>query len=116
MSRTEDIDPYDSKSPGQYWHAQIEHAEKAFNTWQKRGVKVVERYRDERNPVDRGRSKFNILWSNVQVLEPALYGRQAKPEVTRRYMDQDPVGRLASTILERVLEYETASFRTSIRP
>jgi hypothetical protein len=54
--------------------------------------------------------KFNILWSNIQVLMPALYGRQAKPEVSRRYMDQDPVGRLASTMLERVIEYETTQF------
>jgi hypothetical protein len=54
--------------------------------------------------------KFNILWSNIQVLFPALYGRQAKPEVSRRYMDQDPVGRLASTMLERVMEYETTQF------
>jgi hypothetical protein len=54
--------------------------------------------------------KFNILWSNIQVLFPALYGRQAKPEVSRRYMDQDPVGRLASTMLERVMEYETMQF------
>jgi hypothetical protein len=54
--------------------------------------------------------KFNILWSNIQVLFPALYGRQAKPEVSRRYMDQDPVGRLASTMLERVMEYEITQF------
>jgi hypothetical protein len=56
------------------------------------------------------RMKFNILWSNIQVLFPALYGRQAKPEVSRRYMDQDPVGRLASTMLERVMEYEVTQF------
>jgi hypothetical protein len=54
--------------------------------------------------------KFNILWSNISVLFPALYGRMAKPEVSRRYSDQDPVGRLASTMLERVIEYEVTQF------
>jgi hypothetical protein len=54
--------------------------------------------------------KFNILWSNISVLFPALYGRMAKPEVSRRYSDQDPVGRLASTMLERVVEYEVTQF------
>lgn len=108
--QTQAADPYDGKSPGAYWHAQIEHAKEVFNTWMDRGSKVVKRYRDERSPIDRRSAKFNILWSNVQVMQPALYGRQAKPEVSRRYMDRDPVGRLASMILERVIGYETEQF------
>jgi hypothetical protein len=101
---------YDGEDPGPYWHDQIETAIKIFDKWEKRGLKVVKRYRDERDAIEMPRMKFNILWSNIQVLFPALYGRQAKPEVSRRYMDQDPVGRLASTMLERVMEYETTQF------
>jgi hypothetical protein len=101
---------YEGEDPGPYWHDQIETAIKIFDKWEKRGQKVVKRYRDERDAIEMPRMKFNILWSNIQVLFPALYGRQAKPEVSRRYMDQDPVGRLASTMLERVMEYETTQF------
>jgi hypothetical protein len=101
---------YEGEDPGPYWHDQIETAIKIFDKWEKRGLKVVKRYRDERDAIEMPRMKFNILWSNIQVLFPALYGRQAKPEVSRRYMDQDPVGRLASTMLERVMEYETTQF------
>jgi len=101
---------YEGDDPGPYWHDQIETAIKIFDKWEKRGQKVVKRYRDERDAIEMPRMKFNILWSNIQVLFPALYGRQAKPEVSRRYMDQDPVGRLASTMLERVMEYETTQF------
>lgn len=101
---------YEGEDPGPYWHDQIETAIKIFDKWEKRGLKVVKRYRDERDAIEMPRMKFNILWSNIQVLFPALYGRQAKPEVSRRYMDQDPVGRLASTMLERVMEYETMQF------
>jgi len=101
---------YEGEDPGPYWHDQIETAIKIFDKWEKRGQKVVKRYRDERDAIEMPRMKFNILWSNIQVLTPALYGRQAKPEVSRRYMDQDPVGRLASTMLERVMEYETTQF------
>lgn len=101
---------YEGDDPGPYWHDQIENAEKVFDKWEKRGHKVVKRYRDERDAIEMPRMKFNILWSNIQVLMPSLYGRQAKPEVSRRYMDQDPVGRLASTMLERVIEYETTQF------
>jgi len=95
---------------GPYWHDQLEQAQKVFDKWEKRGKKVVRRYRDERDAIEMPRMKFNILWSNISVLFPALYGRMAKPEVSRRYMDQDPVGRLASTMLERVVEYEVTQF------
>lgn len=95
---------------GPYWHDQLEQAQKVFDKWEKRGKKVVRRYRDERDAIEMPRMKFNILWSNISVLFPALYGRMAKPEVSRRYMDADPVGRLASTMLERVVEYEVTQF------
>ena len=101
---------YEGEDPGPYWHDQIEAATKVFDKWQKRGQKVVKRYRDERDAIEMPRVKYNILWSNIQVLFPSLYGRMAKPEVSRRYMDSDPIGRLASTMLERVIEYETTQF------
>lgn len=109
-----DITGYGPDEPSEfdaaYWQEQLDHATALFNTWQDRGRKVVERFRDERDATGRLTSKFNILWSNIQVLAPSLYGRPAKPEVSRRYFDADPVGRLASTMLERALEYEVAQF------
>ena len=95
---------------GPFWQDQLDKAAKVFDKWEKRGKKVVRRYRDERDAIEMPRMKFNILWSNISVLFPALYGRMAKPEVSRRYSDQDPVGRLASTMLERVIEYEVTQF------
>lgn len=106
----QEMGAYEGDDPGPYWHDQIEAAQKVFEKWEKRGHKIVKRYRDERDAVEMPRVRYNILWSNIQVLFPALYGKQAKPEVSRRYMDQDPVGRLASTMLERVMEYETLQF------
>ena len=95
---------------GPFWQDQLDKAAKVFDKWEKRGKKVVRRYRDERDAIEMPRMKFNILWSNISVLFPALYGRMAKPEVSRRFMDSDPVGRLASTMLERVVEYEVTQF------
>ncbi len=98
------------EAPGPYWHAQLEQAQKTFEKWEDRGNKVIKRYRDERDATESTRKRFNILWSNVQVLTPSLYGRPAKPEVSRRNMDRDPVGRVAATMLERVIEYEVEQF------
>ena len=68
----------------------------------KRAKKIVERYRDEReigtqNPTQLGsQKKFNILWSNVQTLQPALFSKTPIPDIGRRYKDRDPVGLAAA--------------------
>lgn len=91
------------------WLAEINSYEKSFETWKKRCAAIVKRYRDDAESVldtefvKSGKAQFNILWSNVQVLQPAVYGRDPKPEVVRRYKDRDPIGLAASEILERCL-------------
>lgn len=77
----------------------------AEQSWRARGKKIVKRYRDERESIDSA-AKFNILWSNVETLFPAIYARPPKAEVGRRNKDADPVARTAAQILERCLQYE----------
>jgi hypothetical protein len=96
----------DLSKPGPYWHKQLEEAEAYFKEFRTKGDRIIKRYRDERQMTEQKRRKFNILWSNVQVLKPALYGKQAKPDVQRRHNDNDPVGRVASMMLERAIVYE----------
>lgn len=48
---------------------------------------------------------YNVLWSNCQVLEPALYSRMPKPVVSRMFNDQDPVALLAGRGLENALNF-----------
>lgn len=95
---------------GEFWRGELQSAERAFEKWTDRSERIVRRYRDERDVVDSQKRKFNILWSNVQVMKPALYGRAAKPEVSRRFKDQDPVGRTAALMLERCLEFEVEQY------
>jgi hypothetical protein len=98
------------KVSGKSWLKKIEAASKAFEKWEKQGEQIIKRYRDDRDGLSTKKRKFNILWSNIQVLTPALYGRPAKPEVSRRFKDGDLVGRVASSILERALEYEVEQY------
>lgn len=85
------------------WIAEIRLAERDEHRWVERGRKVEARYLDERRDMDRGAHRFNIFWSNVQTLKPAIYAKPPKPIVQRRYLDADPVGRAASTILQRAI-------------
>jgi len=90
------------------WKAEIDYAQKdtKYTSWLTQSEKIVKRYRDERVDTEKTARKFNILWSNVQTLQPAIYAKAPKPIVERRYMDRDPVARLASTILERTVSFQ----------
>jgi len=92
----------------QKWLGVIKAYETEFEAWEKRAEKVQKRYRDERSVQNRDNppSRFNILWSNVQTLIPATFARLPQPDVSRRFSDRDPVGRVAALILERALDYE----------
>jgi hypothetical protein len=98
-----------------FWHGELEQARKVkgYDQWQTRAKKIIKRYRDERSDAGdtqdsagNDSSRFNILWSNVQTLMPALFSKTPKPVVQRRYLDSDDVGRTATVILERALMYE----------
>ena len=81
--------------------------ENEFAKWQARVKKLVKRYRDDtRGSGGNETAKFNILWSNVQTLIPAVYAKLPKADVQRRFGDNDPVGRVASRLIERAVDFE----------
>ena len=86
--------------------------EREFKKWEERNKKILKRYRDDGRDNTRtdGGSKFNILWSNVQTLMPATFARVPQPDVSRRFRDQDPVGRVGALLLERGLEFEVQHY------
>jgi hypothetical protein len=90
----------------QDWYNCIAQYERTFKEWEGRADKIVKRYRDESRSRNNPTAKFNILWSNVQTITPAVFARLPRPDVSRRFRDNDPIGRVASTMLERALEYE----------
>lgn len=92
------------------WKKELDLAQKAVREFQERGDRVVKRYRDERGEVDASRRRFNLLWSNVQTLAPALFSKPPKIAVSRRWNDADKVGRIASQILERGVDYELEKY------
>jgi hypothetical protein len=88
------------------WYNTIMGYERAYKKWESRADRIVKKYKDDsrydRNP----NARFNILWSNVQTIQPAIFARLPRPDVSRRFRDNDPIGRVASMMLERALEFE----------
>ena len=102
-----------------FWRDQIDkmNKDKRFLQFIKRGHKIEARYRDERTKADEdARRRYNSLWSNVEILKPAIYGRTPLPIAERKFGDKDPVGRGAAQILERALrnEIEICGFHESL--
>ena len=90
--------------------------DKEFAKWEGRVEKILKRYRDDRTTTT-AQSHYNILWANVQTLKAATFSRMPKPDVSRRFKDNDPVARVAAMLLERALEFEvthTEDFQHSL--
>lgn len=102
----------DSEAEYKRWIAEINAAMKPEEKFRTRAKEIEERYLDEKDQeqeqLRRGQRRmrrFNILWSNTEILKAALYANDPKPIIERRYRDQDPIGRQAGQVLDRVIRY-----------
>lgn len=88
-----------------FWKKEVQGYERDALDWQGRARNLMRRYTDRRNDRESTKSRFNILWSNTQTLLPALRFKNPKPDISRRFNDADPVGRVAADVLERATGY-----------
>lgn len=98
----------------QRWISEIDIAEKDSSSWFKRGRLIIKRYKDERTIQGAGvvqdQRRFSVLWSNVQTLSPAVYGKTPDAVVSRRFKDEDPLARTVSEVLERAINYSVEEY------
>jgi hypothetical protein len=83
------------------WLADIEASCKREAEYRKKGRKLWKMYEGEL----KDETPFNILFSNTEILLPALYGARPRPVVQRRFKDADPLGLAASKAAERMLSF-----------
>lgn len=88
------------------WISEIELAEKDHRKFWQRGRKAIARYlSEETEDADARKRKLAVLWSNMETLEPSIFARAPVAVVGRRWKDADSIGRLASEVLERALNF-----------
>lgn len=95
------------------WLREIDLATAHEKTWRERAEKIVKRYRDDDRKSDDtsgNKSRFNILFANTEVLKGVMYQKTPVPDVRRRFLDKDPIGRQAAQILQRALSYSVDSY------
>lgn len=88
------------------WKREIDFAEKQNVQWVERCRAIDRRYQDDRDASEKSQRRYNVLWSNVMTLGPALYAKPPVPSVARRWQTDDPVARQAGLIAERGLIFE----------
>lgn len=108
MAAPAKVEQTDAQRDAAIWHrwkSELDYAlkDKEYKAWVERSEKIVKRYRDQRPDTVTSKRRLNILWSNVQTLKPAVLAKPPKALAERRFLDRDPVGRLASMIMERCL-------------
>lgn len=81
---------------------------KDCDTWYKQAEESYNRYKsaDQSGTTKtKAKRRFNIHWSNVQVMKPALYANPPKVNCGRRNKDKNPVALMAAQILERATQF-----------
>lgn len=103
----DDIQSFDGDADHAKWVQEIRMYEKDAEEWVTRGKKIIRRYKDKRSVREDqdGNRRYNILYSNVSTLLPAYFSRSPKPDIERRFKDQDDVGRIAAEVWERSVTY-----------
>jgi hypothetical protein len=113
VDSVEDIEDGSIDAEVKRWIAEIERAEddKPYKDWVDKSARIVQRYKNREQKGGKDISvAYNILWSNVQTLQPALYSRTPKVVARRRFPDNDPVGRAAAQILESSAHFQIEDF------
>lgn len=97
--------------PSEPWLAEIEAAAKREKNWRKDARTTLKRYMLEGEENQR-EGRFNILWSNTEVLRQAIYNIPPKPDVRQRWETKDPVALAVAELMDRGLTYviDTAGF------
>src|SRR6187402_3551175 len=101
------------------WEKELQAAKKELAKFHQTGKALVRRYLDERDSanISDPESKFNLFWSNIEVLKSSLYAKPPRVDVSNSYKDaNDDVSRVAANILQRMLNNDVEEDDESTYP
>ncbi|RUV23466.1 hypothetical protein, partial [Mesorhizobium sp. M1A.F.Ca.IN.022.04.1.1] len=87
------------------WLSEIEAAQRDMQPYFQRCDRIRKLYRYENNRSTQKR-RYQIFWANVETMKPTVYAKVPKAVVESRFRTGDPVARIASTLLERTIQFQ----------
>lgn len=101
MPKADKMEPRKAEDLTKKWLAEIDDAMKREKKYRKLGKECVDLY-EAKTP---DTTPFAILYSNSEVLIPAVYNARPVPIVSRRYKDADPSGKAVAEVSTRMLKF-----------
>lgn len=106
QTTTQDKDS--TEETARYWLARLEAEETQRSDWMSNVKDVRKKYRskqdDNKSRDDKNaNAQFNVLWSNIETMRPALFSRLPKPYCERKSQERDDVSRVACRLLEAAI-------------
>ena len=83
------------------WTKALEISRKDSKKWREAAKKVRELFYQEGDAEKK--TSFNILYSNITTILPAIYNSTPVPDVRRRFSDDDPDARVVAQVIERYI-------------
>ncbi|MGV2049289.1 hypothetical protein ACQZ48_04320 [Agrobacterium sp. 22-209-1] len=104
---------------GAKWIARVEAASKLEKEWLDDAQIATKAYTNEEKAEDNEKTlgkryDFNILFSNVETIVPAVINSSPVPDIRRRFNDPDPAARVVSDILERAISVQIDDSRLQV--
>ena len=109
----------DPRRLAEVWEKELQAAKKELTKFHTVARKLVQRYQDERDNAvsDNADSKFNLFWSNIEVLKASLYAKPPRVDVSTSYKDsKDDIARASGNILQRMLNNDVEEDDESTYP
>ena len=99
----------DEPSLWERWVAEIEAAKRASEKYTTLCTNILNIYSSKSNDgsykIESSPTRYNILWSNCEVIKPATYSREPQAIISRRHSGKDAVARVAALLMERCHKY-----------
>lgn len=97
------------------WMEALDLASKEESEWRKSARSTIDTYAMAGGVKEQ--SKFNILYSNIETIVPAVYNSSPIPDVRRRYGDDDLDARQVSQVVERCISFavDTSEFENAMK-
>ncbi len=114
------LNPEALRKEAQMWLDRIDLSGKQEKLWLDDADKAVKAYTGEGDAtsdgarVGAGTYDFNILFSNVETIVPAIINSAPAPDIRRRFGQDDPVARDFAEILERTMRVQVDDGRLQV--
>ncbi|WDR03631.1 cell envelope integrity protein TolA [Devosia algicola] len=102
------------RQDGKRWIERIEAAAKLEKDWIDDAEKAETAYTGKHVSGDHKDYDFNILFSNVETIVPAIINSPPQPDIRRRFADNDPVAKDGSEVLERAIRIQVDDSKLQI--